>query len=82
MSKKKRKIKGGRRSKVERTPYLEGDEFPAFVPGNAPSPETLDEVTRRYQQSIRESPLWDEMVTEFGEEKAERLLTKFRVESR
>jgi hypothetical protein len=52
------------------------------VPGNAPSPETLDEMTKVYQQNIRESPLWDEMVKEFGEEAAERLLREFRVEVR
>jgi len=39
-------------------------------------------MTARYQQGIRESPLWDEMVREFGEEEAERLLTKFRDEIR
>jgi hypothetical protein len=63
-------------------PYLERDEFHVFVPGNAPSPETLDDMTARYQQRIRESPLWDEMVREFGEEEAERILRKFRVEIR
>jgi hypothetical protein len=39
-------------------------------------------MTRRYQQEIRNSPLWDEMVREFGEKEAERLLKKFRVEIR
>ena len=63
-------------------PYLEGDEFHVFVPRNAPSPETLDDMTRRYQQQIRESALWDEIVREFGEEEAERILRKFRVEVR
>ena len=53
-----------------------------LVPGNAPLPETLDDMTARYQQTIRESPLWDEMVKEFGEEEAERILRKFRVEIR
>jgi hypothetical protein len=52
------------------------------VPGNAPSPATLDEMARVYQQNIRESPLWEEMVREFGEEEAERFLREFRVEIR
>lgn len=39
-------------------------------------------MTGRYQQEIRESALWDEMVREFGEEEAERILRKFRVEIR
>jgi len=42
----------------------------------------LDEMTRAYQQKIRKSPLWEEMVREFGEERAERLLKEFRVEIR
>ena len=45
-------------------------------------PETLDDMTRLYQQNIRKSALWDEMVKEFGEEEAERILRKFRVEIR
>jgi hypothetical protein len=45
------------------------DGLHALVPGNAPSPERLDEMTRVYQQSIRQSTLWDEMVREFGEKK-------------
>jgi len=63
-------------------PWLESDGLHAFVPGSAPSPEVLDDMTRRYQQEIRNSPLWDKMVREFGEEEAERLLREFRVEIR
>jgi hypothetical protein len=39
-------------------------------------------MTRLYRQNIRSSPLWDEMVREFGEEAAERMLREFRVEVR
>ena len=42
----------------------------------------LDEITGSYQQKIGESRLWGEMVREFGEEEAERLLREFRVEVR
>jgi hypothetical protein len=31
-------------------------------------------LTRRYQQQIRDSLLWDEMVMESGEEEGERIL--------
>ena len=54
----------------------------ALVPGAAPSPEALEEASRLYQQSIRNSPFWDGMVKQFGEEEAERLLLKCRVEAR
>lgn len=61
---------------------LEGDGLHVLLPGTPPSSEMLDEMTGSYQQKIRESPLWDEMVREFGEEEAERLLREFRVEIR
>jgi len=83
MSKKKRKRKvqaRGLQSKAWDMPRLESDGLHALVPGSAPSPEMLDEMTRLYQQKIRKSPLWDKMVREFGAEEAERLLRSFRVE--
>jgi len=39
-------------------------------------------MTQLYQEQIRNSPLWDEMVREFGPEKAEELLREFRAELR
>jgi len=47
-----------------------------------PSPEIVDDMTRTYQQNIRDSALWDPMLREFGEEEAQRILRKFRVEVR
>lgn len=61
-------------------PWLETDGLHVLVPGSIPSPEMLDEMTRLYQQKIRNSPLWEEMVRRFGEEEAERLLRQFGVE--
>ena len=46
----------------------------AIVPGEAPSTEKLGAMTAAYQESIRKSPLWDMMVEQFGEAKAEALL--------
>ena len=83
MSKKKRKVKKReRQSRARAISWLGSDGLHALVPGNPPSPETLDEMTRVYQQNTRESPLWEEMVREFGEEEAQRLLREFRVEIR
>ena len=50
------------------------------APGAPPTPEQLEQMTKRYQEQIRSSPLWDAMVSEFGEEKAEELLKDFRVQ--
>lgn len=59
--------------------WLEGDGLHALVPADA-CHATLEEMTRRYQDAIRRSPLWEVMVEEYGEEQATRLLQQFRVE--
>ena len=83
MSKKRRKVKTrDPQCRARAIPRLGSDGLHALVPGNAPSPKMLDEMTRVYQQKVLESPLWDEMVKEFGEEEAERILKAFRVEIR
>jgi len=81
MSRKRRKVKRrDLQSRARYRPWLETDGLHALLPGSPPSPQMLDDMTRRYQQEIRNSPLWDEMVREYGEEETERLLKKFRVE--
>jgi len=83
MSKKRRKVKTREsQSRARALPWLGSGGLHALVPGNAPSPETLDQMTRVYQQNIRESPVWNQMVREFGEKEAERILREFRVEIR
>ena len=62
--------------------WFDSGGLDAIVPGPRPSAEALEEATRLYQQNIRNSPLWDELVKQFGEEEAERLLLQFRVEVR
>jgi hypothetical protein len=51
-------------------------------PGSPPSPEQLKKMTKEYQNQIRNSPLWDEMVQKYGKEKAEKLLKEFKAEVR
>jgi hypothetical protein len=81
----------GRRSRMKRerrrqpSPVLpitwaESDGIHALLPGQAPSPAQLAELSRRYQDRIRRSPLWNEMVEQFGKERAEELLRKCRAE--
>jgi len=62
--------------------WMEDDGLHFMAPGPAPTPELLDAASKAYQESIRKSPLWDEMVKEFGEEKAEQLLSQCRVQER
>ena len=81
MSKKGRKKKRtDRQSKARSMSWLAGDGLHTLLPGTRPSPEILADMTRTYQQNIRESPLWEQMVREFGEKEAERILREFRVE--
>ena len=51
----------------------------AIVPGT-PDADTFERMTEIYQQKIRQSPMWDQMVREFGLQKAEQLLKQCRAE--
>ena len=62
--------------------WLERDGLHALLPGSPLSPDIVDDMAQRYQQEIRTTPLWDEIVREIGEKEAERLLREFRVEIR
>jgi len=50
--------------------------------GMRPSIEEQERMSKEYQRNIRKSPLWKQMVTEYGKEKAEKMLEEFRVETR
>ncbi len=64
-------------------PMFADDEGMHFIgPGAPPDEKTLGRMSQKYQESIRNSPLWDEMVREFGSEQAERMLKEFRAELR
>ena len=69
-------------TQAEAFAWTDHDGLHALVPGESPSPESLHEMSRRYREQIRRSPLWEQMVAQFGAEEAERLLSKFRVELR
>jgi hypothetical protein len=48
--------------------------------GSIPTEAEIDLMTKQYQEQIRNSPLWDKMVKDYGKEKAEELLKKFKAE--
>jgi len=52
----------------------------AILPGDAPDEARLDQLSRSYQESIRSSPMWIDMVKEFGQAKADKLLAQCRAE--
>ncbi len=43
--------------------------------------EFYDNLTSEFQKNIMESEMWEQMVEEFGEEKAKELLTECKAES-
>ena len=52
----------------------------AMIPGERPDAETLERMTKVYQQKIRQSPMFDEMVNTYGAAEAEALLLQCRAE--
>ena len=83
MSKKKKKRRKRQRSSPAHTmAWQEGDGTHFMIPGTPPTPEMLEEMTREYQKQIRNSPLWDEMVKQYGLHKAEEILKECRAELR
>ena len=79
-SQERRARKKGRASPSLPLSWFDSAGLHALVPGSAPSPDALAQATKLYQQEIRNSPLWHEMVEQFGREEAERILLQFRVE--
>ena len=61
---------------------MEKDGIHLLTQGASVTVEQLDEMSEEYQNQIRHSPLWDEMVHRFSQKKAETLLKEFRAELR
>ena len=49
----------------------------AIIPED--SPADIEALEKGYQENIRNSPIFDEMVKKFGKKKAEELLKEFKV---
>lgn len=62
--------------------WQDSEGLHSIMPGEPPSEEKLAEMTAAYQKNIRNSPLFKEMVKQFGKEKAEKLLKECKVELR
>ncbi len=48
--------------------------------GAPPTPEEQEAMTKEYQKNIKESPMREMMVKEYGEEKAYEILKEFKVQ--
>ena len=85
MSKKKSKNrkKKEKRNKPSVNPpsfsWRDKQGFHFLTPGKPPSPNQVEEMTKKYQENIRKSPYWKQIVSMVGKEKAEELLKQCQV---
>lgn len=61
--------------------WLDDDGMHFVAKGQPPTAEEQERLTKEYQKNIRNSPMWEIMVREYGEEKAQEMLKEFKVES-
>jgi hypothetical protein len=50
-----------------------------LLPG-VPTPELLEELSRNLQEQLRHSPLWNELIEQYGQERAEQILQRCRAQ--
>jgi hypothetical protein len=62
--------------------WWEPDGVHVLSHGAAPGAEGLAAMTRTFQDQLRQSPLWAQLVAQVGPERAEQLLLQCRVELR
>ena len=54
------------------------DEVHAYVPAIGPKSKFLDIFQYHFQKELRNSQIWDEMVSKYGVEKSEELLEEIQ----
>ena len=52
-----------------------------LIPGEPP-PGAAEQMTAEFQRRLRNSPMWKQMVNQFGEKRAEELLKQCKAEIR
>jgi hypothetical protein len=66
----------------ESATWMDEEGMHVVSKGQRPSIEEQERMTKAYQQKIRKSPLWKQMVRDYGQEQAEEMLKAFQVEVR
>jgi len=62
------------------TSWLDDDGLHIVDKSSQPSNKDLERMTIEYKNKIKKSPIWGEMVREYGNEKAEEMLKEFKVQ--
>ncbi|MGB7568264.1 MAG: hypothetical protein WBM07_10410 [Chitinivibrionales bacterium] len=78
MSKKSKKAKANSLS----SPWVSEDGIHMMMPSKDMSKEQIEALTLKYQENIRKSEIWSQIVKQYGKDEAENLLKEFRVEIR
>jgi len=73
---KKKKKKGKHKGSSSESPV---DMMHAFMPFPEPSEELLSDIERNFRNEFRNSPIWDQVVSQYGIEKAEELLKEIKI---
>ena len=60
--------------------WIDEQGIHAVLPGEKPDAETLERMTIDFQQRLRNSPMFVEMVKTYGQAKAEELLSQCRAQ--
>ena len=78
---KKSRLKKLRRGEIVDGPLMWANEegVHALQHGQPPTVVEVAAMASAYQERIRKSPLWNQMVKEFGEQKAGEMLKEFTV---
>jgi len=59
--------------------WMAPDGVHVVAPGGPLTPAAWDHLTQTYQNQVRQSPMWKQMVQEFGKAKAAERLKEFQV---
>ena len=50
-----------------------------LLPG-VPTPELLEKLSQNFQEQLRRSPLWNELMKQYGRQRAEQILQQCRAQ--
>ena len=75
----KRKEKNATKEKTADFYWTENDSYHAIIEGVRPTAAQLSEMSKIFQENIRNSAIFMELIEQFGYNQAEKLLQEFKV---
>ena len=81
----KRALKSNNNAEIfpdELTFWQDIEGLHTLMPGKPPSEKEIAEITKKYQDNLRKSPIYPELIEKFGKEKAEELIGQCKYEVR